>query len=94
MPAISDQDMNAMLAEESRVSIYLPMTGTKVLKNSLFLSRGKDLISNFPFQLDLTNFDAFFPVTYHGVQHELRPLRTLHICGQVQRTADSDAGGR
>lgn len=27
MPAISDQDMNAMLAEESRVSYTFPMIG-------------------------------------------------------------------
>lgn len=32
-------------------------------------------------------------VTYHRVQHELCAARALHIRGEIQRTADGDAGG-
>ena len=67
MPAISDQDMNAMLAEESRVYIYIYL---------FFFSRFLKL-SFYTKMMIIVNF--YFLVAHDGVQHELCPVRIIHV---------------
>lgn len=66
MPAISDQDMNAMLAEESRVLYIFSM---------IFIMTIISIVFSFFF------FFFFYIVTHDGIQHELCPLRIIHVRG-------------
>lgn len=79
MPAISDQDMNAMLAEESRVSVRIilfPLELANAQKSTVLTGLSR------------------FTAAHNRVQHELRPARTLHLRNEVQRAINCDAGRR